>query len=490
MNLAEFPFALLRNRGDGRNTIVHESRHTDKDGNRYKQKWIAEGGSAAGLPTEYDERVLIALLGITQSQGNVSRKVSFSTYQLLKILGGSIGKSQYLSIKNSLRRLTKLTIESENAFWDHATGKRITTSQGFHLIDRYWLRYEETDDEIRMSEGEPAYIVWGDRIWKNIEAGYIKPLDLDFFNSLTTPLARRLYRLLDKRMHRNKSYEIDVFELSSRLGMSRYKYPSRVISRLQSALEELIEKEYLISAETVKVGKYTRLHFEREVVELPGEAVGKSGLVERLKQYGVAATRAQSLVLKFKDDEVIKQIDVLEWRLDPHTRSLGRPIENPAAWLIRAIEQDFQPPTNFVPRAQRESARAEQVALMEQADESLRADREQREKARTGRLQRLRKAHGSTEPEREQATWRAVQVRLEERFPKTTYKLYLAPVEVLAIRDAEIVLGFPNTMVREWVRVRAETLVIEACTDEIGEPVTIHYALMTESDETSEPETA
>jgi len=83
---------------------------------------------------------------------------------------------------------------------DNSTKELVRTKTGFHIIDKYWLRYREKDERIREAEGVPAYIVWGEDIWASIQAGYIKNLDLAFFYHLSLPLSRRLYRFLDKRM--------------------------------------------------------------------------------------------------------------------------------------------------------------------------------------------------------------------------------------------------------------------------------------------------
>src|SRR5947199_393805 len=83
MNLAEFPFASLRNRGDSRKAIVYEGWVEDKDGTRYQQRWIVRGDSEVGLPNEFDERVYVALMKVTKDQSFADRKVSFSVYRLL-----------------------------------------------------------------------------------------------------------------------------------------------------------------------------------------------------------------------------------------------------------------------------------------------------------------------------------------------------------------------------------------------------------------------
>ena len=83
MNLAEFPFASLRRRGDKRDVIEHEGWVVDKDGNRQVQKWTVRGLMGIGLPTEFDERVYVSLMAITAGYDFEARKVPFSVYRVL-----------------------------------------------------------------------------------------------------------------------------------------------------------------------------------------------------------------------------------------------------------------------------------------------------------------------------------------------------------------------------------------------------------------------
>lgn len=406
MNLAEFPFASLRNRGDKRKALIYEGWVTDANGNRYKQKWITQGGSLVGLPNEFDERVFIALLALTAEQGFETRRVDFSLYQIVDIMGLTRSKRTYEYLENSLERLLAATFSSQQAFWDHEKEERITTSRGFHLIDEYWLRYKEVDREVAEEEGVPAYLLWNEVIWKSFRAGYIKNLDLELFFSLESPISRRLYRFLDKRMRYQDEYEIDIFDLAGRLGMVRYKYPSKVMEKLQRGLDELTERRFLRSAELVKKGKYTRLHFVRDaesaLVEPPPSSVAEqpdeqpdppptsaeaeatapeAGAPERTEQvatelatheqgtalatllveWGIAEQVATTLATRYDASLIWEKIEFLEWvqQQDPEQ------IKSPSGWLRCAIEEDYAAPDGFQTRT--ELAAGEQARAAEQA---------------------------------------------------------------------------------------------------------------------------
>jgi hypothetical protein len=88
MNLAEFPIATLRGRGDSRREIVYHGEIVDRvTGIRMGQAWRVTGDSLLGLPNEFDERVYVALMAITARSDFTGRRVAFSVYQILKIMG-------------------------------------------------------------------------------------------------------------------------------------------------------------------------------------------------------------------------------------------------------------------------------------------------------------------------------------------------------------------------------------------------------------------
>jgi len=436
MNLADFPFASLRRRGDSRTSIVYEGWQTGPDGNRYPQRWIARGLLDLGLPTEFDERIYVALMAITHQQPVPDRRTPFSVYQLAKVMGLAKGRMTYARIEESLDRLVGLTFKCEGAFYNIETKRRETIAEAFHLIDRYWLRYRESDPAVREEEGVPAYIVWGERIWQSIAAGYIKPLDLTFFYRLGFPLSRRLYRFLDTRMQYQDAYEIDVFDLAGRLGMQRYDYPAKVIEKLQPAIDELIECGFLAEAQPVKVEKYTRMRFTKAP---PAEPDVPLDIVNRLVACGVATAKAQALATTYPADYIEEKIELLLWKRDPHTRRRGRAISDPTAWLIRAIEKDFRPPEGFTTEAERAREAAEQGRAWEIVDRARQEEREREEieaREQAAALARLRGAYGTTE--REDEIWEQVLKNILTFLPKASRdsnRLWLNATHLLAVRD-------------------------------------------------------
>jgi len=270
MNLAVLPIARL-GRNDRRTRIEYHGTFKEPGKEQETMVWIVEG--AAGLPTEFAERVMVALLYLGAESNFNDRKVYFTVYKVLKTLGLTISNRNYRMVERALKQLAGVLITSDKAWVEHnkdGQPKRVTTSRGFHVIDEYFLHYQEDDED------EPeSYVVWGARLWKSIQAGYLKMLDIDFYYSIENPLARRLYRFLDKMMgyETGRPYQIDIFDLANKLGMAQYEHAAHLRRPLKTAAQELVDQGYLSDFEFVKVGKFSRLRFYRSptmpVMQLP-----------------------------------------------------------------------------------------------------------------------------------------------------------------------------------------------------------------------------
>lgn len=260
MNLAVLPIARL-GRNDKRTRIEYEGTFREAGKDQEKMIWIVEG--AAGLPTEFAERVMVALLSIGAEQNFAQRRMTFTVYRVLKILGLTISNRNYRMVETSLKQLAGVLITSDNAWIEYTKEgqqKRVTTSHGFHIVDEYFLHYQEGEEDSKES-----FVVWGARVWKSIQAGYLKLLDIDFYYSVQNPIARRLYRFLDKMMAYEpaKPYQIDIFDLANKLGMATYEHAAHLRRPLKKAAQELVNRGYLSAFEFFKVGPFSRIRFYR-----------------------------------------------------------------------------------------------------------------------------------------------------------------------------------------------------------------------------------
>ena len=241
MNLAEYPFSLLTHRiPPNRKTYTFTQHIIDSQGRTVKQTWSVLGSDKYGLPTPYDDDVILALLYCYKDQHFQGRKIHFTLYRLCHIMQKTLSKREYDRIRESLNRLTSTTIAATNCFYDNAAKSWV--SETFHLFDRYKLYQEQK------RQGSPlplSFIELSEVFARSVAiANYIKDLDLKTYYSLELPISKRLFRYLDKNRYNKSRYEESVMKMAQKLPLN-YAYPSQVKQKLTRAHAELLAKHYL-----------------------------------------------------------------------------------------------------------------------------------------------------------------------------------------------------------------------------------------------------
>src|SRR5919197_167522 len=241
MNLAEYPLSVLTHRiPRNRKTYSFTQRITDHQGTVIKQSWSVLGSDKYGLPTPYDDDVLIALLYCYKEQKPPGKKIHFSLYKLCQIMQKTLSKREYDRMRDSLNRLTSTTIVATNCFYDNLAKSWV--SEAFHLFDRYKL-YQERKG--RAASPHLSFVEMSAFFHRSVAvANYIEDLNLGIYYSLALPISKRLFRYLDKNRYRKSRYEEAVMRMAYKLPLN-YAYPSQVKQKLARAHEELLRHGYL-----------------------------------------------------------------------------------------------------------------------------------------------------------------------------------------------------------------------------------------------------
>lgn len=456
MNLADFPFVRL-GRNDTRCAIVYEGWVTDKDGQRIHQRWEAQGGALVGLPTEFDQRVYTVLMYLTEQHGLNNRKVPFSFYELEKLLGMSHSGRNYQLLEQSLDRLRNLTIKAQGAFWDNERQQHTRTLMSFNLLDKYWIRARESNQDVLQREDCQAYIIWGEDIHRSFRSGYLKPLNITFYLGLDKPVTRTLYRFLDKRLRNRDAFEIDIFDLASRIGLASYEYPAHIRRRIKPACDELISRGFLEVAKRVKVGKYTRMRFVKTGAEAALIQNTEAPMVQMLTAYGITRAKAEGLARGFTKAKIEEKIELLEWKRDPESKAGGRPVTNPAAWLVRAIENDFSPPAGFSSRKDREDLESQRVQEIDRVLEAQAAAREEVLKEREKVRSQIMEKYGTSE--REFGLWKVICAELQLRIPQATYESWISRTQLLSLSGEVALIAVPSERHGDWIENRLDDVI-------------------------------
>jgi Replication initiator protein A len=394
MNLAEYPLSILTHRiPRDRKTYSFTQRITDHEGTLVKQSWSVLGSDKYGLPTPYDDDVLIALLYCYKEQKPQGKQIHFSLYKLCQIMRKALSKREYDRMRDSLNRLTSTTIVATNCFYDNLAKSWV--SEAFHLFDRYKL-YQERKG--RAASPHLSFVEMSEFFYRSVAvANYIKDLDLGIYYTLTLPISKRLFRYLDKNRYKKRRYEETVMRMASKLPLT-YSYPSQVKQKLAPAHEELLRHGYLtrVTYDVTREGEEKVIYefADGETRAGGGSMVDNGAASQLVLDFYTQLTGTHDLAY----DPAPKEVALAQDYLTTYGRERSVFVVRHALEAAKAVDfpiQTFGGTKTFLPQALaawENRAGAEEAKREEEArvDEQLRRERDERERRR--RLAEMRAA--------------------------------------------------------------------------------------------------
>ncbi|MBV8145043.1 MAG: replication initiator protein A [Gammaproteobacteria bacterium] len=362
MNLAEFPIALLSSRTKAKALSFKKSRVvTLDDGTVLHQEWIVTGSPEYGLPQPSDDDVLLGLLKLAADEGLASPLIHFTRRGILSLMGWANDGRNHKRLERSLQRLATTKILAHKSFWDNR--EKVYETLLFGIIETLKLFERRTGApstyEIALTAN---WVRFSKEFFESMQAGYIKPLNLTLYFSLSSPVAKRLFRYLDKKRYNKDRFQIGLHQLAAtHIGLSEAKcaFPSWIKQVLDPAHNELMERGFLRSASYHKgkdgewkvvyhFGRSSESNQEQPAAEKPVDAtapevtpvaIGKkplSPVVQALVDRGVSPRDAEELV----DDKPAGLIDSAIEACDQLIRS--KKLTNPGGFLAKAIREEWQ----------------------------------------------------------------------------------------------------------------------------------------------------
>ena len=345
MNFAEFPLAAISKRIDnGKKTVTFENVLFDrKERRNVVRRLTLSGSDRYGLPIVSDEDVLLACIQLTRLQGYQAPEVRFSRYELLKLLAWPDNTRNYQRLAHSLRRWKGLSIFSDRAFYDHAAQSWV--NRDFSVFDNL-LIYHRDDQSSPTPTGRSRF-TWNEVIFNSFQAGYLKKLDWNLYLSLSSPIAKRLYRFLDKRFYYGNHVEIDLHELAvMKMRLSENYNAAQIKRALLKGIAELESKWDLkplpgsVQFEKVATGHWI-VRFQRKpkrkAIEHPittGNTIldrfDQSNLAVELTRRGIGSAIASELVENAASTVIQSMVELFDWY-----NKLGQ--SRGAGFLVQAI---------------------------------------------------------------------------------------------------------------------------------------------------------
>jgi hypothetical protein len=161
-NLAELPLGILDKRRSGhQDTIEYQAYapHPHKTGVSVMRKVTITSPGKLGLPTTYDDDVVMALIYLTMkakpangfgdSDRASTRTVPFERPELFELLGWAENGEYYARLDKAFRRLKGVVIFYDN-WWDPVTGEHVP-AEGFNILDHYQFRDARRNDRHQLS---------------------------------------------------------------------------------------------------------------------------------------------------------------------------------------------------------------------------------------------------------------------------------------------------------------------------------------------------
>jgi len=292
-----------------------------------------------GLPTQRAEDVLIALLELSARQGFEGPQVRTTRHELLEVMQWPKSKARgYERLTETLSQMVNLNVET-NALWDPVEERYFHSE--FSILD-------STDLDRSSGEHDKAtYVTWGHKMFSLFSKGYLKQLNTQFYYSLSSGTAKRIYRWLDAKFRFHSIIQIDALRFAHKeLGLgASYQYPSQVKQKLVKHLDELEDRGYCrwqyTDAETDSGKKFV---FSRITLYSAVLLPRRSYIVSALRERGVH--KADEIVDEHGWEHCIRMAEYFDYlkQRDPEK------ITNDGAWLASAIREGRNLPAELEER--------------------------------------------------------------------------------------------------------------------------------------------
>lgn len=175
-------------------------------------------------------------------------------------------------------------------------------------------------------------------------------------------------------------------------------------------------------------------------------------VVEKLTEMKIEGNKSRELASKYTREQIEEKLEFLKWKLklqNSGRQRRGRPITDPAGWLIRAIEKDYKPPKAFFEYKQRVE---ESVELAEEWEEQPQILSEFESLQQDSQLAQLMEQYGTSPQEFD--LWKSVLEELRLQMTRSSFDNRLASTHLLALDNGKAVIGVSNKFTLDWLQHR------------------------------------
>lgn len=211
-------------------------------------RWRVLASPGDRLPGTFDQDVYIELMHRYQEAGEpADGALTFTLHAFLRSMGRQADGRTYEQLRGSLARLERTTLQSERSYFDAASADLADVS--FTLLTSVAVerRRNRERDQLVLFPGSPtaepgeARVVISPVVRQNLAARHVIPLAVGRYLALASPVARRLYRLIElARASDILTWRVSLDRLRDQLPLTQ-RYPSHLQRVLQPAHDLLRE---------------------------------------------------------------------------------------------------------------------------------------------------------------------------------------------------------------------------------------------------------
>jgi plasmid replication initiation protein len=238
-SLEEFPLFRLSDMSDE----AAISFVTDEGG-----RWRVLASPGERLPGTFDQDVYIELMRRYHDAGEpADGALSFTLHAFLRSMGRQVDGRTYEQLRGALTRLERTTLQSERSYFDAAVSAAADVS--FTLLSSVMVERRRSLERDQLAlfpsmvAAEPgeARVIISPIVRQNLAMRYVVSLSASRYFSLPSPVARRLYRLVElARADGALTWRVSLDRLREQLPLAQ-RYPSHLQRVLQPAHDVLKE---------------------------------------------------------------------------------------------------------------------------------------------------------------------------------------------------------------------------------------------------------
>jgi plasmid replication initiation protein len=211
-------------------------------------RWRVLPSPGDRLPGTFDQDVYVELLHRYHDVGMPDDGViTFTLHAFLRSMGRRVDGRTYEQLRGALTRLERTTLESAGVYFSALLGAPLDGS--FTILTSVAIDRRRSVDRDQfalfpaLGAAEPgdARVTLSPVLRANIAAAHTVTLSVAYYRALASPVARRLYRLLEVAREEGKvAWRVALDRLAEQLPLSQ-RYPSHLQRVLQPAHELLVE---------------------------------------------------------------------------------------------------------------------------------------------------------------------------------------------------------------------------------------------------------